>query len=414
MACHPAGLSSWIEEVSTRLPQLSKPQATVLALYSYGMVVVQSCGISSIAYALALLLGKKEGTLRQCLREWTYDAVDKRGKKRQAVEVTACFAPLLRWVLSWWEGDEKQLALAMDASTLGQRFTVLSISVVYRGGAIPVAWVVLRATEKEAWKPHWLRLLASLQEAVPNDWTVIVLTDRGLYARWLFKAIQQLHWHPFMRINHQGNFRPRGQVRFRPLTSVVPQVGTAWSGEVECFSSPQARLQATLLACWEAGCTDPWLILTDLPPQTADVAWYGMRTWIEQGFKDGKRGGFRWEHTKMTDPARATRLWLVIALATLWVVSVGGAIDAGLAPSSLEALPDTHIARRTATGHPAPRRLSCFRRGLIALLVALIADHPVPSGRFIPEPWPHFSLDPPLLHSTQGLASYALFQKTYP
>ena len=35
---------------------------------------------------------------------------------------------------------KKRLVLAADASTLSTRFTVLAISVVYRGVGIPVAW----------------------------------------------------------------------------------------------------------------------------------------------------------------------------------------------------------------------------------------------------------------------------------
>jgi hypothetical protein len=54
--------------------------------------------------------------------------------------------------------------------------------------------------------------------------------------------------------------------------------------------------------------TDPWLIVTDLNPQQAQVCWYGMRSGIECLFKDIKRGGFAWHHTKMDDPERAERL----------------------------------------------------------------------------------------------------------
>ena len=408
MSRHIRKLSQWEEEVSKNLPHLSRPQIAVLALYSFGMVVVRSCGISSIAYGLGLLLDKKENTMRQRLRELTYDAADKRGDKRRELDVTTCFGPLLGWILSWWEADEKRLALAMDASTLGQRFTVLSVNVVYRGCAIPVAWIVLKASQKDAWKPHWLALLNHLKCVVPADWTVIVLTDRGLYAKWLFKAIQRLNWHPFMRINTGGNFRPRGQAGFRPLASAVPDTGMAWSGEVDCFSTKDARLACTLLACWDEGYTDPWLILTDLSPDVAEAAWYGMRTWIEQGYKDTKRGGWHWEQTKMTDPVRATRLWLAIAVATLWVVSVGGEIDATLPPSSFDALPQTHIARRLVTGRPQSRRLSCFRRGIIAILVALIRGEPLPFGHFMPEPWPVSSLAQTDFQSTHEALSHAL------
>lgn len=408
MRRHSPELSQWIDEVSRKLPGLSKAQAVVLGMYSFGMVLVQSCGISSIAYALALLLEKSENTMRQRLRELTYDAPDKRGARRQELDVTLCYAPLLKWVLSWWEADEKRLALAIDASTLGQRFTVLSISVVYRGCAIPVAWRILKAGKQDAWKAHWLALLQHLQDTVEDDWTVIVLTDRGLYASWLFKAIQQLKWHPFMRINSSGNFRPTGQVRFRPLATTVPDVGAAWCGAVDCFSTTDRTLPCTLLARWDAGYAEPWLILTDLPPDTAHSAWYGMRTWIEQGFKDCKRGGLRWEHTKMTDPARATRLWLVMAVATLWIVSVGGQADATLPASSFHHLPLTHIARRSFKGHPQPRRLSCFCRGIIAILMALIKHDPLPLGRFIPEPWPDNSVEVIATQSFHGVLAHAL------
>src|ERR671932_2619048 len=98
--------------------------------------------------------------------------------------------------------------------------------------------------------------------------------------------------------------------------------------------------------------------------------------------------GWQWHQTKMTDPARATRLWLAIAVATLWVVSVGGEADATLPVSSLEDLPELHVARRRATGRTRPRLLSCFRRGVLTILAALLQGQPLPLGRFLPEPWP--------------------------
>ena len=45
--------------------------------------------------------------------------------------------------------------------------------------------------------------------------TVLVLADRGLYARWLYKCILAQGWHPFLRINQGGQFRPLGNDRFR-------------------------------------------------------------------------------------------------------------------------------------------------------------------------------------------------------
>jgi len=40
-------------------------------------------------------------------------------------------------------------------------------------------------------------LLEQLSGRLPADWQVLVLADRGLYATWLFEAIQKHGWHPF-------------------------------------------------------------------------------------------------------------------------------------------------------------------------------------------------------------------------
>jgi hypothetical protein len=246
------GLSQWETTVSTHLPTLSRAQATVLALWSFGMVLARSCGITSVAALLAPLLGAKETTLRQRLREWCYDKDDKRGAKRLDLDVTTCFAPLLGWVLAWWPPDERRLVLAMDASPLGQRFTVLAISVVYRGCAIPVAWTIGAATRKGAWRPHWEALFDHLQGSVPADWTVLVLADRGLYARWLFRRITRLGWHPFLRINQGCKFRPAGRPSSTGCTSCVGRSGSAGAGRAR---HSQPRRASCSARWWRGGAT---------------------------------------------------------------------------------------------------------------------------------------------------------------
>ena len=385
---YPEALSQWETMVSTHLPHLSRPQARVLALWSYGMVLAKSCGITSVVAILAPLLKQSESTLRQRLREWCYPSKQKKGTHRQALEVSSCFAPLLGWVLSWWDPGERRLALAMDASTLSDRFTVLAISVLYRGCAIPVAWKIVRSNAPGSWEPYWKDLLSHLAPAVPPDWMVIVLADRGLYARWLYHHIVSLQWHPFLRINRTGKVRPMGESHFRWLSSLVPQVGTRWSGVVDCFSEVTCRVQCTLLARWDEPYAEAWLVVTDLAPEAANIVWYSMRNWIEAGFKDTKRGGWQWHQTKMKDPERAARLWVAIAVATLWVVSVGGQAEATQTCSGLEALPEQHIARRTATRQSRPRLSSCFGQGLRLILVALLQHEDCPVGRFLTEPWP--------------------------
>ena len=135
------------KRVGEMLPSLSKAEAHVLGLLSYGIVMLGGCGITRLSKGLAKMEQVPAQRLRQRLREFYYEAGAKRGKKRREVKVEACFADLLGAVLQGWEG-KKELVLAMDASTLGERFTVLSISVMYRGCGLPVAWKIIRAGQE--------------------------------------------------------------------------------------------------------------------------------------------------------------------------------------------------------------------------------------------------------------------------
>jgi len=254
MSCHPR-VTEWTQTIQMHMPHLSKSQATVLALWSLGMVLARSCALSAVSAFLAPWLGRKANTVRQQLREFCYEAAAKRGSGRCALRVETCFLPLLAWVVGLWQST--QVALALDATTLGTRFTVLVLSVVYRGCAIPIVWVVLSATAKHAWRREWLRMLRQVHRAIPRSWTVIVLAERGLYARWLFRRITRLGWHPFLRINTGGTFRPKGQVQGVSLKTLVPKPGTTWQGTGIAFKGRDRQLHCTLLARWELSGVTP-------------------------------------------------------------------------------------------------------------------------------------------------------------
>ena len=176
-----------------------------------------------------------------------------------------------RWALRLWQGESKQVALVIDATSLGNRWTILAISVVVRSCAIPVAWKVLPAEQPGSWRPHWEELLACLQEAVPSHWQVLVRAFRGLYARWLWNAIRACGWHPFLRLNLGVKARLVGEADFEWVSRWVPRPGTSWQGEVDCFAGKSSRVRGTLLMHWEPGYESAWVILTDLKPEEAEV-----------------------------------------------------------------------------------------------------------------------------------------------
>ena len=404
---HQDKINQWVSTVSSHLPHLSNCQAIVLALYSYGMVLARSCCLNAVISILAPLIGTQENTLRQRLREWYYDKEDKSGSKRQEIEVSTCFAPLLRWILSLWQS--KQLAIVLDVTTLGDRFTILAISVVYKCCAIPVAWTVLHGNKPHPFRPDWIRMLSLLKGVVPKEMIVIVLTDRGLYARWLYKHIKKLGWHPFMRINRGAKFRPENLSYFKWLSSFVPFPGTYYSSQGTAFSSYGKRLRCTLLALWEEEYSEPWFILTDLLPENSNACWYSLRSWIEQGFRTIKRGGWEWNRTRMSDPNRASRLWLAISISTLWLLSVGDQDDDTPSESILPDLGDILYHTKRQRRIARARLVSLFRRGWVRVIVALIKGDPLPlPQKFKPDPW----IPPPQRIILNNLSFFPLLKGT--
>ena len=384
-------IAEWQNQVQALLPSLSRSEAKVLGWLSYGMVLLDGCGLTKLSQGLAQLEHVPAGRLRQRLREFYYEAEAKRGAKRREVEVQGCFGDLLAGVLRGWEG-QKELALALDASTLGERFTVLNISVVYRGCAIPVAWRIIGAREEGGWREHWESLLANLAGVVPEDWKVIVMADRGLYAAWLYQAIVAQGWHPFLRVKENLHFRAAGEAGFSPIGKRVQRRGRGWKGKGQ-WSEQGERMEGTLLVRWEKGYEEKLAVVTDLEPEEAEVAWYQMRFWIEDEYKDHKSGGWGWQQTKMQDPKRAERLWLAMAVAMQWVVVVGGQEEASQAQQARRLAPKGKGKRRggrpaRSRYRPRGREQSCLRTGQQKIMAAVIRGEALPRGHVIAETWP--------------------------
>ncbi len=143
-------LKDWKQILSQRFPHLTLPQVSGLATWSFGMVMTQSSSLTKVSTLIAKVNQEQENTVRQRLKEWykSGEAKAKKGNKRASVEVTKCFGSLLRWIVDLLPQTNKELLIAMDATSIGQNFTVLSINVLYRRCAIPSAWKVVKGTEK--------------------------------------------------------------------------------------------------------------------------------------------------------------------------------------------------------------------------------------------------------------------------
>ena len=384
-------LKQWTRIVSEKMPKLSLPQVVGLATWSFGMVMTKSSSLTKVSQFIARVNGEKPSTVRQRLREWYQQSEAKKGIHRRSLDVSSCFAPLVKWVLSLLPRNTKEIALALDATTIGNKFVVLSLNILLAGSGIPIAWCVVKANQPGSWKPHWHYLINAVADVIGKDFQVLVTADRGLYADWLYQQIVDAHWHPFLRINHQGTYRLSTPQKWQPLVDVVSAPGQSWSGEIVCFKTHP--LPCTLLARWDIGYQDPWLILTDLEPTIASALWYGLRASTECVDRDVKSDGWQWHNTRLLDPQRAERLWLAIAVSTLWMVMLGGEAENQFSVPSLELLPSTHRVFSLPVGLNPQRHISCFLLGLLTLMADLLNHLPIHLHRwssFPPTPVDHF------------------------
>ncbi|MBI4297138.1 MAG: transposase [Chloroflexi bacterium] len=366
------------QAIAQHLPELRPAQQRGLTLWVYGAILAQSACQNAVIAAL-LAVGPWH-SLRQHLREWLYDGQDKAAPCQTQLDVPPCFAPLLKWLLSWWQGP--QLALAIDATLHGDRVAALVVSVLYRGSAIPVAWQILPANKKAPWLPSILTLLQLLAPVVPQSMKVLVLADRGLWSPRLWQQIQALGWHPLLRVKNNTSFQPLGACRL-PAQRLVPGAGHAWVGQGTVFRRPKAHRFGTLLVVWGEAQVEPWMVLTDLAPTAIGVCWYGLRVWVELGFRALKGIGWQWQHTRRSDPTRVTRHWLVLAVAMLWVMAYGTRGE----DAAAQGLPPGRLRMPQPVSHQG-RKVSVFRQGLSWL------QHQLGRGRLwrrlwlVPEPWP--------------------------
>ena len=99
----------------------------------------------------------------------------------------------------------------------------------------------------------------------------------------------------------------------------------------------------------------------------------------------------------MSDAGRAERLWLAIAVATLWLLRVGGEAEHN-GWGQEAALPELDLTvpvsepGATAAKKRRPRKrwrlASVFALGWLVILMALLDQAPLPLGQWYPQPWP--------------------------
>lgn len=242
----------------------------------------------------------------------------RRWLRHPALHVQTLYAPLLQQALRDW--GLTRLYVALDTSMLWGRFCVIRLALIYRGRAIPLVWQVLAHPSSSVAHAVYAPLLDSLAALLPAHLTVVLLADRGFADLELLAHCKCLGWH--YRIRIKGNFTFYRRGRQMTVAQVTLALGQAcFLDHVHLTADYYGPLYLAL--AYPQGGTDPWYIVSDEPATLHTLQEYGYRFDIEENFLDDKSNGFQLEDSRLYDADVLTRLGLVLAVATLFLVAQG-------------------------------------------------------------------------------------------
>jgi len=296
-------------------PSVNASSLERLTLLVIGMIEAEHASPAQIAKALDKL----------GLTQANVESIERRVRRienDQSLDAASCVHPLARARLQF--GRPERLILIIDPTTQDDRVVMLTVSVWYRGRALPLVWAIWPAQQPLADAGFWERVAALLQivaELLPVGVPVVWLADRAFGSPAFTDLLEPYGWDYVVRVQGQTRFRDqRGQeVQIAALVS-QPNKRTKRHGQL--FKKRGWRW-ASVVAFWGQRHNSPLCLVTSFPPRWDIIALYRRRYPIEAMFRHYKSYGWQWELGQVTDLAHLERLLVGMALAT-WVVLLVG------------------------------------------------------------------------------------------
>lgn len=314
--------------LAQHLPRALDSQLDTLGYILVGVVQSMSSQLAKIARAMPLDTTElaKEQRLRRFL-------------DNERLRQTDHYHPLVQAGLHGLQGQRVQLLI--DRVLLRNQHNILVVSVGFRRRSIPLVWQALphRGASGLADQQALIQAAVAL---LPPRVRISVHGDSEFRSRTLFGWLRAQGYDALLGV--------RGEVRIygehlaarsgQALVEFVPPLpGQAVTGRRRrhrtspvCYLADVAVGEddrvgpVNLLAWWEHdddGKVILHAVLTNLPATAQTKAYGKRRMWIETAFRDWQSGGFHLEQCGLPDTSRVERLLLVLAIAYLWLVSVG-------------------------------------------------------------------------------------------
>jgi hypothetical protein len=211
------------------------------------------------------------------------------------------------------------LILAMDGSVVGRGCVALMMHVVYKGRALPVAWLVRQGKKGHFPESLHIALIEQVQELIPEGVPVVLLGDGEFDGTNLQQTIAAAGWSYVCRtgMNMTATWQDEPFRLDTIGTCIKPGTLVELS---EVLFTAEAYGPIMLICCWAKGYKDPLYLVTNLTSAEEACRVYAKRFSIDTFFSDQKSRGFHLHTSHLADPERLTRLLMAACLAYIWIV----------------------------------------------------------------------------------------------
>jgi hypothetical protein len=214
--------------------------------------------------------------------------------------------------------------VALDTSMLWNTYCLIRLSVIYRGRAVPLVWRVIEHGSAAVSFETYQDLLHEAKSRLPFACKVVFLADRGFADTQLMGHLRELGWHFRMRIKSTFWIYPSHLAPFQ-VGEIALQPGhmSCWQ-EVSITDKHFGPVH--LAVARPLGSEEYWYVVSDESAELKTLEEYGLRFDIEENFLDDKSNGFQLEASLIRSAKALERLCFVLAMTTLYLVSVGTSV----------------------------------------------------------------------------------------
>jgi hypothetical protein len=238
------------------------------------------------------------------------------------ITVEPLYGPLIAKAVVGWV--DKRMYVALDTSMLWNTYCLIRLSVIYRGRAVPLVWRVIEHGSAAVSFETYQDLLNESKRRLPFACKVVFLADRGFADTQLMGHLRGLGWHFRIRIKSTFWIYPSHLAPFQ-VGEIALQPGhmSCWQ-EVSLTDKHFGPVH--LAVARPLGSDEYWYVVSDEAAELKTLEEYGLRFDIEENFLDDKSNGFQLESSLIRSAKALERLCLVLAMTTLYLVSVGTSV----------------------------------------------------------------------------------------